>query len=322
MTQLRWDTPGEKYFETGVDKGVLYVDGSVGVPWVGLVSVSDAPSGGDAKPYYIDGVRYLNLAGPAEYSGTLEAYTYPDEFEACDGAEQLANGLKIQHQKRKEFGLSYRTMVGNDIDGQNHAYKIHLIYNVLASASDKQYRSLNDEVELNTFSWDLSTRHAKFVDDAFGTRIGSHLILDSRVIYPWALQAVEQVLYGTETEEPRLPTPRELLDLFIDNALLKILDNGDGTWTATGPDTIITEVSRTTSKSFTIDQATGFVTPAAGTTIADPDLDGLFTWTTTGGLRESSQVPGIFLNEAHTYFEIDWPSVVIDDANNFHVSSL
>lgn len=322
MTRLDWNAPGSKVYEAGVDRGVLYIDGLPGVPWVGLVSVSDSPSGGDTKPYYIDGVRYLNISAPSEFGGTLEAYTYPDEFEDCDGAEQLANGLKIQNQKRKEFGLSYRTLVGNDTEGQSHGYKIHLIYNVLAAPSEKQYNSTSDSAEIDTFSWDLSTRQAKFVDDAFGTRIGSHLILDSRVIYPWALEAVEKVLYGSDTEEPRLPTPRELLDLFIDNALLKIMDNGDGTWTADGPTSIISVPSRTVAPAFTINQATGFATPNAGTVITDTDGDGLADLTTTNGFRESSQVPGLFINEGHTYFEIDWPSVVMVDENTFRVSSL
>jgi hypothetical protein len=243
MTRLSWEETGSKVYEAGLDRGVLYLDDSEGIPWVGLVSVSDAPSGGDSRAYYLDGVRHINRSAPEEFNGTLEAYTYPPEFEACEGGSQLANGLNIQNQPRSEFGLSYRTLVGNDVDGLSHAYKIHLIYNALAAPSEKANASLNDSTEPMTFSWDISTRQIKFDDASFGTRYGSHLTLDSRVIYPWAMVAIEDILYGSDTEEARLPTPRELLDIFIDNALLKITDNGDGTWTADGPDSAITMLS-------------------------------------------------------------------------------
>lgn len=240
MTQLRWNTIGDKFFEAGVDRGVLYLDGAEGIPWNGLISVSESPSGGESQAYYLDGVKSVNRASPEDFAATLEAYTYPLEFETCDGSEEIANGLSITQQRRKPFGLSYRTLIGNDVDGLNHAYKIHILYNALAGPSEKTHETLNDETDPSTFSWEISTRPVKFEDAAFGVKYGAHLVLDSRVVYPWALEVVENVLYGTETTEARLPTPQELLALFVDNALMKVTDNGDGTFTVVGPDQAIT----------------------------------------------------------------------------------
>lgn len=236
---LRWSNVGERFFEVGVDRGVLYLDGMAGVAWNGLISVSESPSGGEAQSYYLDGVKHINRSSPEEFAATLEAFTYPDAFATCDGTEEIANGLGISQQRRKSFGLSYRTLIGNDLNGTNHAYKIHILYNALAQPSEKEYLTLSEDSEPSTFSWEISTRPVKFEDPAFGVKYGAHLVLDSRVVYPWALEAVEKVLYGTETTQPRLPTPQELLDLFVDNALLKVLDNGDGTYTITGPDEAI-----------------------------------------------------------------------------------
>lgn len=242
MTKLSWAGTGEKYFEAGVDRGVLYIDGQDGVPWIGLIKVSENPNGGDARETYLDGIKIVNRSRPEDFKASIEAFTYPTEFEECEGAETLANGLRATQQNRKMFGMSYRTKVGNDIDSLQHAYKIHLIYNALAAPTGKDYESLSDSSDPMTFSWDISTRPVRFEDPFFGVRYTAHLVLDSRVIYPWALSAVEDVLYGTDTTSPRLPDPQELLGLFVDNALLKVVDNGDGTWTITGPDTAITDL--------------------------------------------------------------------------------
>lgn len=240
MTKLIWGTVGERFYETGVDRGVLYLDGASGVPWNGLISVSESPSGGEAKPYYQDGFKYANSAAPEEFNASIEAYTYPDEFAVCDGTSAMANGLYITQQQRKSFGLSYRTRVGNDVSNIDHGYKIHIIYNAQANPSEKSYSTSSDDPEASTFSWDISTRQTKFEDPSFGVKYGSHLILDSRIIYPWAMEIIEKTLYGDATTEPSLPDPQTLLSLFVDNALLKITDNGDGTWTAVGPDEAIT----------------------------------------------------------------------------------
>jgi hypothetical protein len=239
---LSWSTTGERFFEAGVDHGVLYVDDEAGVVWNGLIKVTEKPSGGDAKSYYIDGYKYAEYSSPEEFSMSIEAYTYPEEFTKCDGTELMANGLFITQQRRKPFGMSYRTKIGNDVNGLDHGYKLHLIYNATAVPSEKEFSSFSDSTEPSAFSWDVSTRPKKFEDAAFGVKYGAHLVLDSTKIYPWAMDAVEKVLYGTETSDPRLPEPQELLELFIDNALLQVEDNGDGTWTITGPDDVVTSL--------------------------------------------------------------------------------
>ncbi|QFP95414.1 major tail protein [Arthrobacter phage Makai] len=242
MTKLIWGSAGKQFYEAGTDRGVLYLDGT-GVAWEGLVSVDESPSGGESEKYYYDGLPYIHTSSVEEFKASIEAYTWPVEFAQCDGSEEIAQGLYISQQNRKEFGLSYRTLVGNDLDELEHAYKIHIVYNCMASSSSRAYSTMGDGVDPTMFKWDISTRPVKFEDPAFGTRYGAHLVLDSREMYPWALTAVEDVLYGTDTEAPRLPTPQELLALFIDNAILKITDNGDGTWTADGPDSIISMLS-------------------------------------------------------------------------------
>ncbi|QFG08697.1 major tail protein [Arthrobacter phage Ingrid] len=244
-TKLTWGTLGERFYEAGTDRGVLYVDG-VGYAWNGLVSVNQTPSGGEPEPYYLDGIPYVMAASPEEFKGSIEAYTYPKAFEACDGSEEIAQGLYISQQNRKPFGFSYRTLVGNDIDELDHGYKVHIVYEAMASPSNRNHGTLGDNTDPTTFSWNIITKPVKFEDPAFGIKYGAHLTLDSREVYPWAMAAVEDVLYGTEDTEPRLPTPQEIVALFADNALLKITDNGDGTWTAEGPDSIISMIDANT----------------------------------------------------------------------------
>lgn len=236
MTRLSWEGTNEKFFETGVDRGVLYVEGKDGVPWIGLVSVSESPSGGDAKEVFLDGLKIVNRSKPEDFKAEIEAYTYPQEFEECEGAQEMANGLRVTQQNRKMFNLCYRTKVGNDIDGIEHAYKLHLVYNALAAPTDKDYESLSDDTDIPTFTWSISTRPVRFEDPFFGVKYGAHIVLDSRVVYPWAMEAIENFLYGTDTTLPKFPTPDELLELFIDNALVKVIDNGDGTFSVEGPD--------------------------------------------------------------------------------------
>jgi hypothetical protein len=242
MAKLQWDITGERFYEAGTDLGVLYIDG-VGHPWNGLVSVDQAPSGGEPELYYQDGLPYISASSTEEFKGSIEAYTYPQAFMVCDGSQEIAQGLYISQQNRKEFGLTYRTLIGNDIQELDHGYKLHIIYNCMASPATRSYSSLSDSNDPIIFQWGIKTRPVKFEDAAFGIKYGAHLTLDSREIYPWAMQAVEAVLYGTDETDARLPTPQELLELFVDNALLKITDNGDGTWTAEGPDSIISALS-------------------------------------------------------------------------------
>lgn len=210
MTRLTWGAVGERFYEAGVDRGVLFVDNAEGVPWNGLVSVSEAPTGGEITPSYIDGIRYLNDVASEEFEATLEAYTYPDEFEQCDGTVPVKNGLFGTQQKRKPFALSYRTKVGNDVDGLKHGYKIHLIYNVTAAPTPRTNTSVGDVVEPDNFSWALSTIPESFK----GHRPTAHFMIDSRDTPRDVLIRIEEVLYGSDTEISRIPSVPELVYIF------------------------------------------------------------------------------------------------------------
>lgn len=210
MTQLVWGAEGERFFEAGVDRGVLYVD-NAGVAWNGLVSVNESPVGGEALPYYVDGVKYLNQAAREEFEATIEAYTYPDEFSECDGTAELKEGLFATQQVRKPFGLSYRTKIGNDLEGIDHGYKIHLVYNALTSPSKKDNTTFSEEISPFNFSWGITAK--PLVLD--GYRPTAHFIIDSRSTPEELLSDIEDILYGTAIENPRLPTIYELIALVM-----------------------------------------------------------------------------------------------------------
>lgn len=209
MTRLEWGTAGERYYDAGVDRGVLYVDG-VGVPWNGLISVEETPTGGEAKPFYQDGYKYSNRATPEEFEATLNAFTYPDEFARCDGSAQVGRGLFATNQRRRPFTLSYRTMIGNDVDGSEHGYKIHLVYNALAAPSQRTNNTLGESVEATAFSWALTTKPPVLSR----RRATAHFIIDSRATTPELLAQIEDVLYGTANEPPRIMTVPELVYRF------------------------------------------------------------------------------------------------------------
>jgi hypothetical protein len=230
VPRLSWDVPGERLFETGIDRGVLYVSGHPGVAWNGLTSVSEAPTGGDTKSYYIDGVKYLNVATMEDFEATLNAFTYPDEFEECEGTEEAFHGLLITHQGRKPFGLSYRSLIGNDIEGTEHGYKLHLVYNALAEPSQLQRQTTDNTPNPANFSWKITTLPPSIV----GYRRSSHFIVDTRRVDPLALAALENILYGSDALTPRLPLPAEIFDIFTANTSFVVVDHGDGSWTATG----------------------------------------------------------------------------------------
>ena len=223
MSRLTWDNTGERYYETGVKQGVLYpiqADGrySKGVAWNGLISVTESPSGAEATPLYADDIKYLNLISNEEFGATIEAYTYPDEFYECDGSSALADGVMIGQQKRKTFGLCYRTTVGNDVDGNDYGYKLHLIYGCLAAPSEKGYNSINDSPEAITFSWEVSTTPVSVK----GFKPTSQITIDSTKIAEGKkakLTELEDILYGKDgdggsTTGPRLPLPDEVATLF------------------------------------------------------------------------------------------------------------
>lgn len=234
MTKLNWNAVGSRFYEAGVDRGVLYVDGYPGVPWNGLTSVNESPSGGDPKSFYQDGVKYLAVPSPEEFEGTITAFTYPDEFSRCNGDAEPRSGMYLTHQKRKPFSFSYRTTIGNDLS-ESAGYKLHIVYNALASPSERANQTFTDSTDPNDFSWKITCKPPAMS----GYKPTSHVVLDSRSTDPSALSAVEDILYGTDTDQARLPTIDDLLAAYDTISTLTVVDNGDGTWTATAPFDVI-----------------------------------------------------------------------------------
>lgn len=214
MTKLIWDQVGERRYETGVDHGVLYIPtGGVydtGVAWNGLSTVTEKPSGADATPVFADNIKYLNLIAAEDFGGTIEALTYPDEFAQCDGSVEISAGVMINQQARKVFGLSYRSLIGNDAAGQEAGYKLHLVYGCLAAPSEKAYSTVNDSPEALTFSWDFSTTPVP----VSGQKPTALLTIDSTQVNSVNLAALEDALYGTAGTSPRLPLPDEIISMF------------------------------------------------------------------------------------------------------------
>ena len=214
MSKIVWDAIGEHTFETGVRNGVLYLKDaegaySNGVAWNGLTSVSESPEGAEPTDLYADDTKYLTLMSAENFKATIEAYTYPVEFEECDGSATIANGVVIGQQSRKPFGLCYRTAIGNDTDGNEHGYKLHIVYGCQASPSEKQYSTINDSPEAITFSWEVSTTPV----NVNGKKPTATLIIDSTKADKAKLTALEAILYGSESTEPRLPLPDEIATL-------------------------------------------------------------------------------------------------------------
>jgi hypothetical protein len=197
-------------YETGVDHGVLYIGDAAGVPWVGLISVNDSSSGGQSKARYLDGIKIGNRTSPEEFEGTIEAFTYPNEFSVCDGTVRIENGLRLRQQRRKPFSMTYRTKIGNDLEGLSHGYRLHFLYNLTAEPSDHAYKTLTNETEPITFSWKVTARPPLIV----GYRPTAHFEIDSRDVPAELLQLIEDTLYGTDLEAPRLPSASELMFLF------------------------------------------------------------------------------------------------------------
>ena len=214
MAMLVWDKTGEHFYETGIDRGVLYVQESgaypTGVAWNGLISVSESPSGAEANAVYADNIKYLSLMSAEEFGATIEAYTYPDEFMECDGSATLVTGVTVGQQSRKTFGMCYRTKLGNDVDLDEHGYKIHIIYGATASPSEKGYQTISDSPEAITFSWEVSTVPVNVA----GMKPTASLVIDSTKADAAKLQALEKILYGSDDGDgPRLPLPDEIKTL-------------------------------------------------------------------------------------------------------------
>ena len=214
MAKIVWDKIGERLYETGIKNGVLYVQDESGaypkgVAWNGLTSISESPSGAEATPLYADDVKYLELMSAEEFGATIECYTYPDEFAACDGSAAVADGVMIGQQERKAFGLCYKTTVGNDVLGNDFGYKLHLIYGAKASPSEKAYSTINDNPEAITFSYEISTTPVAVE----GFKPTSTIVIDSTKVDPAGLAALEAKLFGSESEEASLPLPDEVIAL-------------------------------------------------------------------------------------------------------------
>lgn len=214
MAKLVWDQTGQRTYETGIDRGVLYIQDENGkyvngVAWNGLTGVDESPSGAEATPLYADNIKYLELRAAEDFGATIKAYTYPEEFEACDGSAAIADGINIRQQDRIPFGLCYRTVLGNDIQANNFGYKLHLIYGATASPSEKSYATINDSPEAIEFSWEITTTPI----DVEGFKPTASLTINSTKVAAETLAAIEALLYGSDNAEPTMPTPNEILAL-------------------------------------------------------------------------------------------------------------
>lgn len=224
MSALVWDTIGEHFYETGVDHAVLYpinTSGTYpkGVAWNGITAINESPSGAESNPQYADNIKYLDLTSAEEFGGTIEAYTYPTEFGECDGSAEVKTGVILGQQARKMFGLSYRTKIGNDTEGQDHAYKLHLIYGAKVSPSDRGYNTVNDSPEAITFSWEFTTTPVQVAtkgSDGKAYRPVSSITIDSRTADPTKLAELEKKLYGDVSGEATLPSPDEVITMFTE----------------------------------------------------------------------------------------------------------
>lgn len=214
MTKLSWDAPNDRIYETGVDHGVLYPISSTGtypkgVAWNGLTAITENPTGAEATDLWADNIKYLSIRSAEQFGFTIEAYTYPDEFEECDGSASVATGVTIGQQTRKTFGMSYRTIVGNDPLDNEYGYKIHLIYGATASPSSRNYQTVNDSPEAITFSWECDTTPVPVT----GFKPTANLVVDSTKVDAAKMKALEDLLYGGDSAEPKLPLPDEVIEL-------------------------------------------------------------------------------------------------------------
>jgi len=213
MSKLVWDNVGERLYETGVKNGVLYPQEKgaypKGVAWNGLTAVTESPSGAEATPLYADDIKYLNLMSNEEFGATIEAYMYPDEFAQCDGSASIATGVTIGQQTRKAFGMCYKTTIGNDTEGNDFGYKLHIIYGALAAPSEKGYATINDSPEAITFSWEVTTTPVNVT----GHKPTATVVIDSTKVDKDKLAALEAILYGSEEKEARLPLPDEIVSI-------------------------------------------------------------------------------------------------------------
>lgn len=256
--RLVWDEVGERFFQAGVDRGVLYLQDGNAVAWNGLTSV-EIGSLKDTQSYFLDGVKYLEHQTPGDFSGKLQAITYPSEFDSVIGIKEVGPGLFYHDQLTQSFNLCYRTKLGNDLDGVDHGYKIHILYNLIADADPVSFETMSDTVQPSEFSWSLSGVPPTI---RRGYRPTVHISLDSTQMGPNQIKLLENILYGSDTSEPRLPGIDEITDLISSLGLLLIIDNGDGTWTA-------------------VDETNDFITMLDDTTFQIDNADAVYLDATT-----------------------------------------
>lgn len=274
--ELVWDQIGERLYETGVKKGALYLLSllgtyPLGIAWNGLTAVTESPSGAEPSPIYADDIKYANIMSAEEFGATIEAYTYPDEFAQCDGSVELSNGVVIGQQKRATFGLAYQTSLGNDVDGLDHGYKLHLIYGALAAPTEKGYETINDSPEAITFSWEISTTAVPVT----GKKPTASLTIDSTKVDADTLAILEGILFGTADADPRLPLPDEVAALFGDVTPSAVALSSISPDDEEGDVTIASNIMLTFNNE--IAREAVVVTSAAGAIVP-----GAKTWDTTG----------------------------------------
>lgn len=239
MSQLVWGAPSERFYEIGVDRGVLYPPTGPGVAWNGLISVDENPNVGEVRSYYMDGVKYLQLSPTEEFEATITAMHRPKEFSECDGVTVGINGLLITGQRRKPFGFCYRSYVGNALEENDLGYRLHIIYNALALPSPRRYNTLNDSAEPSLYVWNITARPPAIS----GYKPTAQLVIDSLTTPAELLGNIEAILYGSEIDDPRLPLPQEIFEMGFG---IIVVDNGDGSFSITGPDEALVMLDATT----------------------------------------------------------------------------
>jgi len=291
MSKLKWDQIGERLYETGVKKGVLYPQNSeglypLGVAWNGLTGITESPSGAESNPLYADDIKYLNLVSMEEFGATIEAFTYPEEFEQCDGSAALAAGVSAGQQARRQFGLAYQTTLGNDVDGIDYGYKLHLIYGALATPSEKGYQTINDSPDAIAFSWEVTTTPVEVT----GKRPTASIVIDSTKVDAAELAVFEGIIFGTEVSDPRLPTPDEIAALFTDGApgaitLTTIVPADDAIEVAVDADIVLTFSNKVLREAVIVTSDVGTI--VAGTKTWDA-TGKILTFNPTGNLANST----------------------------------
>ena len=268
MPKLIWGKTGERFYEGGINHAVLYLKVSKeypkGVAWNGLTAVTESPSGAEPTPIYADDIKYLNLLSAEEFGATIEAYTYPDEFAQCDGSAEIATGVMIGQQSREVFGLSYKTILGNDIDSNDYGYKLHIIYGALAAPSEKGYATINDSPEAITFSWEVTTTPVSVT----GFKPTASITIDSTKVDDTKLAALEAILYGGTETEARLPLPDEIAALFAAAApdalaLSSIVPDDEAVGVALDANIVFTFNNKILREAIVVAEADGTIIPGA-----------------------------------------------------------